>query len=54
MDTQIRLMQFIEAKSWKIQSLFCRKQNVLGGEMTFGDKAEMKQKDIHFLFHIEG
>lgn len=33
--------------------LFCCKQNVLGGEMTFGDKAEIKQKCILFLFHIE-
>lgn len=32
---------------------FCCQQNVLGGEMTFGDKAEIKQKCILFLFHIE-
>lgn len=50
----IWLMQFTEATSWKILSLFCCKQNVLGGEMTFGDKAEMKEKCIHFLFYTEG
>lgn len=36
-----------------MQHLFSWKQNVLGAEMTFGDKAEIRQKCILFLFHSQ-
>lgn len=49
----IWLIQFSEATGWKMQHLFSWKQNVLGAEMTFGDKAEIRQKCILFLFHSQ-
>lgn len=48
----IWLMQFTKATSWKILSFFCGKQNVLQREMTFKDKAEMKQKCIYSYFTL--